>query len=243
MQNAFSGNDELVYVCQQSVKTGDVISFNVDVTPRQDLTVWVFGCDYKQQGWTNEWKAQTIWNEYAEWPSDGSAASVSLTAKGNVDAFSIVVRYRDTTQNYKENVVTISNLTVARDIVEVAEDGTITMQNTLSGDNKPYYVCDKSVKAGDVISFNLDISPRQHIALFIFGCDYSVEGWTKQWHAQTFNPEWNEWPSDGSPAQVTYTVPSNADAFTIMIEYRDAEQNFYENVVTISNLDVAGDIV
>ena len=111
MQNAFSGNDELVYVCQQSVKTGDVISFNVDVTPRQDLTIWVFGCDYKQQGWTNEWKAQTVWNEYAEWPSDGGPASVTLGAKGSSGVFSIVVQYRDAS-NAKENVVTITNLHV-----------------------------------------------------------------------------------------------------------------------------------
>ncbi|MBQ4284134.1 MAG: hypothetical protein IJB96_09430 [Lachnospira sp.] len=113
------------------------------------------------------------------------------------------------------------------------------MQNALSGDSKAYYVSKQSVKAGEVISFNVDVSPRQYVAVFIFGCDYSVEGWTKQWHAQTFNPEWDEWPSDGSAAQVTYTVPSNADVFTIMIEYRDAAQNFYENVATISNLTVA----
>ena len=190
LQNKVTGSDQVVYVCQEAVKEGEIIKFNLDVSPRQNVAMWIFGCDYNSDGWVNEWYARTIFFEYDEWPSDGSPVSVSLGAKKDTDVFSIVVRYYDNTQNFKENVVTISDFKVVKDDEdEVSEDGVIKLQTDNSGGNIVYYACNKSVKAGDEISFNFDISPEQYVAVWVLSGDYS-KGWGAEWHAYEYNPEW-----------------------------------------------------
>ena len=226
LQNNYSGSNQPCYVSNTSIKKGSRVSFDVEVTPAQDISVWFLGCDYSSGAWENEWYAM----QYA----DGVVSdTITLTTGAKIDVFTILVQYNDTTQDHKSSVVTIKNLTIEQDATTVSEDGTITIQNTVSGSDYNYYVCDKSLKAGDIITFEISGTPIQNTSVWFFGCDNSTDTWANEWYAMNYPTGVN-----GTPIEVT--AWENVDVFTIQAQCLDPNLDRKQNVVTITNLKING---
>ena len=224
LQNDISGGKNVSYKYEKSAKKGQVISFAVDVTPAQSISVWLLGDGM----WKTEWYAK----QYKEW---NGKTTINVSVPQDTENFTVVVGYNDTTQDFKKNVVTISDVTIGNDSVIVSEDGTVTLQNDLSGKATVKHVFKQSVVSGETIAFDVDVTPAQNVSIWLLGCD-SSEKWANEWYAKQYKT-WS------GKTRITVTAAMDIEEFTVVVKYNDTEQNFKENVVTISNVKIGKDTI
>lgn len=200
----------LSYVVKHSVKKGQIVSFDVDVTPAQAMAVWVLGDDK----WEDEYYAKA----YVQWTG---VANVMVEMPEDTEYFEIVVQFREEGKtDFKENEVTISNVSV------VDPSSTVTIVNK-NGAPSTSYTFNKAVKAGQIITFDIDIKPAQGVSIWLLG----DATWEKEYYAKEFTA----W---GGNTTLAVEIPANIKSFQIFVKYNESDRNLVGNTVVISNVNI-----
>ncbi len=116
------GNKTITYDFTQEVKKGQTITFDIDFNTDQALAVWVLA--------EGNWEAD-MWYEYG-YDNWTKKETITATANRDITFFKVRVDYRGT-EDWSQNVCTISNLEIQDPVVTPPAANTITI--TGLGDN------------------------------------------------------------------------------------------------------------
>ena len=208
-----SGGADLTYVYDQNVKKGQKVSIDIEVENGQNMSAWIMSEGYAEYGAVN----------YNPWTG---IRTLSATVTEDLSKVRIYVRFLDSNIDWKENVVTLSNLKVTSSDTEVGSDGTVTLRNSTNA-TELYYKIDTSALAGSTISFDVAFNTTNPVALWILG-----DGW-------------REYYANGQASgRITDTIDDDVSYIQIKIQYRNSS---YEPdhtsdktgyIATISNISV-----
>ena len=109
-------------------------------------------------------------------------------------------------------------------------DGNVTLQNNVTGTSYVTYYAEQAIKEKDIVAFNVSVQPAQSVTVMVYGCEDENTP-VGNWYSQTFEA-WT-----GTKAIVA-KAPSDANGYRIRVVYNDSEQDYANNVVTITNARV-----
>ena len=219
LRNSTGGSD-VTYVYEQEVKTGQKVSIDIEVNNAQNMAAWImdegyveFGIAIGRNPWTGKY-------------------TLSGTIPKDLTKVRILVRFLDDTINWKENVVTLSNLQVSWPDTVVNADGTVTLRNSTNASDLTYNL-GMTAAAGSTVSFDVEFSTGNPVALWILGNG----DWGKEYYANGF-------VNANGKKTVTATIPADVNDIQIYIQYRntdyqkDTTSDKTGYVATISNIKV-----
>ena len=217
--NEYADSASDVFAFEQVAKAGDCIVFDAEVYPAQDVTVTVYGCN-------EDGEVLNILTT-CDYVSLQGKKTIAVPVLEDIAGFQVKVTYNDKSLDAKESQASVTAVQVLDSNVSVQDNGDIVFYNPTGGQVVSYLV-EKTVKKGDVITFDVDINEDIAAAVYVLG-DLS-NGWN-QW----FGKEYSKWPQTG----ISVTVPENAASFTLYIQYRYATTAEYQEcITTITNLSV-----
>ena len=214
LKNEIDGAQQLDYHYDIPLQAGQVVTFCLDVTPAQDISVWLVG---KTTNLEHHAK------QYSVWKGKQEIAVPITTYEAN---FKIIVNYNDTTQNFKQNVLTISDVKVHESQEVAVDDRTVILKNEVKKSYCAECYKRKIVKAGETISFHVDVSPAQNIVVWVFG-DNMMGG---EYFAKKYKA--NE------EIDVEVSFKNKITQFTIRVEYLDMDTELENNIVHIEKIKV-----
>ena len=204
----------LRYNFKKPVKAGQVISFDIDVTPAEPVSVWVLG----DGSWDKEYFARA----YYTWEGK---TKVIVNVPADIQNFTVETAFHDTSKDHAGSVVTISNLEI-KERANVGTDGTVIL-STLDNTDIISYLFDKPVKAGQTISFELDVNPAQPLSVWIFG---DGDG-SREYFAKAFYT-WE------GKEKIVATMPADVQNFMVFLRYTESGRDYTGNQAIISNLEI-----
>ena len=215
INNAF-GTRLYGHTFEVPVKAGDTFSFNIDVRPAQRVAIWILGDDL----WQDEWFAC----DYLTW--DGKK-NLAITVPSDTKNMTVYVEYRDSNIPNIGSVIEINNVEV-KEGAKVGTDGSVTL-TTVYNTNIMSYLFNKPVKAGQTISFDMDVNPAQPISVWIFG---DGDG-GKEYFARAF------YTWEGTE-RIAATMPADVQSFMVFLRYTEEGRDYTGNQTIISNLEITG---
>jgi len=226
------GDNTISYTFRKQAKAGKVLKFNLDIAPsNQKANFWILGCDTTADGWTKEWYGDgvTTWKD---------THSFRVSVKEDTEVFTLYVRFESTDVNLANNVVTLSgiNIEAADDETTVTSSGTVSVQD-FSDDRQVSYTFEQETQVGQVLSFDLDISPTgQKVIFYVLGCDFKEEGWVNE----LYKEEVTSWFGKKT---VTIELTEKRSVFTIVVQFdKNMEIDAGLNVAKIRNIHVSEDV-
>ena len=107
------------------------------------------------------------------------------------------------------------------------EDGIETNLVQITCSSGSLVQCDflEPLKAGETVTFDIEISPTQLSAVWLLGDD----SWNDEWHAR-------EYPAWTGRKTITVSIPEDTDYFTIVVQFRPKENDYTGHVVKIYDL-------
>ena len=108
----------------------------------------------------------------------------------------------------------------------VNEDGSVVISNPTGG-STVYHTFEISAKKGQVVSFDLDVTPAQSISVWVLGDDM----WEDEYYAQYYG-SWK------GKTTIEAEIPEDTGNVTIFVKFMDEALDFTDNLTSISNVKV-----
>ncbi len=197
-----TGKNAVEYQFIKNVKAGQKVRFDLEVAPSQSVAVRAFAW-YEHLPGTFEMV-------------DGKTTFTTDAFTKDADNFKIQVKF-DGSVPYEDNVVKISNVQI-EDVGITLED--VVIENPTGAQTVSHQFI-QDVKAGDTITFDLEVEPSQQVAVWLIAWNEYI--------ANTFT-----W--DGKKT-FSVTMKQDTDNFRIQIRY-DGGAPYDGNIIKISNIKI-----